>query len=437
MLLGDGFQFLQPLFENLDLFMQFIHLLDDILLRITSCGFGERQHQRLDAALLFLDLPLDLGDLGIAALPIALYDLLGHGDLPGHLLAVFAQLHQEVYNLCVQRIAVCIFQMAHMAIAALFRSTHIGVNRFPGCIRAAGQFRPHIIAAAAADQQPGEQGHITPGLAIALGFIEFQQLLNADPHSAGDYALMFAHRHDPFLHRLFLVGLSRLLQSTVIGHDTMPAVKIGAVRKQFHALFRQVFISSFIRNHIDGVGQNTPDGKAGKCFASFCPVFALQQKGICLGQGLCFQKLVKNPLDQIDLVRNDFQLARLPCLSIHRHTGDALGFIPGGSSPSQPAPGFSQLVHIVPDALCNGFPLQLGKDRGNVHHGPSHWGRCVKLFPDGDKIDLTFTQVLDQLGKVPNVTTDAVKTVDHDGRKWGFLGVFHHLFELGALQIAA
>ena len=107
----------------------------------------------------------------------------------------------------------------------------------------------------------------------------------------------------------------------------------------------------------------------------------------------------------------------------------------GGAA--QPAPGFGQLVHLVPDALGDGFPLQLGKDGRDVHHGPAHGRAGVKLLADGDEVDVPIAQVLDELGKVADVAADAVEAVDHDGGKLDFLRALHHLFELRALQIAA
>ena len=96
-----------------------------------------------------------------------------------------------------------------------------------------------------------------------------------------------------------------------------------------------------------------------------------------------------------------------------------------------------QLVHVVPDTLGNGLPLQLGEHRRNVHHGASHGGRSVELLADGDEVDVPVAQILDELGKVADVAADAVEAVDHDGGKDDLLGVLHHFLELRALQIAA
>lgn len=94
-------------------------------------------------------------------------------------------------------------------------------------------------------------------------------------------------------------------------------------------------------------------------------------------------------------------------------------------------------MHIVPDALGDGLPLQLREHGRNVHHSPAHGGGRVKLLADGDEVDVPVAQILDELGKVSDVAADAVEAVDHDGGKGDLLGVLHHFLELRALQIAA
>ena len=94
-------------------------------------------------------------------------------------------------------------------------------------------------------------------------------------------------------------------------------------------------------------------------------------------------------------------------------------------------------MHIVPDALGNGLPFQLGEHRRDIHHGAAHGRGRVKLLADGDEVDVPVAQILDELGKVADVAADAVEAVDHDGGKGDLLGVLHHFLELRALQIAA
>ena len=66
---------------------------------------------------------------------------------------------------------------------------------------------------------------------------------------------------------------------------------------------------------------------------------------------------------------------------------EALGGVAGGGGAAQPAPGLCQLVQVVPDALCNGLPLQLTEHRCDVHHGTSQGAGGIKAFPDGHKVD--------------------------------------------------
>lgn len=94
-------------------------------------------------------------------------------------------------------------------------------------------------------------------------------------------------------------------------------------------------------------------------------------------------------------------------------------------------------MHIVPDALGDGLPLQLGEHGRNVHHRAAHGRGRVELLADGNEVDVPVAQILDELGKVADVAADAVEAVDNDGGKGDLLGVLHHFLELRALQIAA
>ena len=66
---------------------------------------------------------------------------------------------------------------------------------------------------------------------------------------------------------------------------------------------------------------------------------------------------------------------------------DALGGVAGGGGTAQSAPGLCQLVHVVPDALCNGLTFQLTEHRCDVHHRAAHGAGGIKAFPDGHKVD--------------------------------------------------
>ena len=94
-------------------------------------------------------------------------------------------------------------------------------------------------------------------------------------------------------------------------------------------------------------------------------------------------------------------------------------------------------MHVVPDALGDGLPLQLREHGRNVHHSPAHGGGRVELLADGDEVNVPVAQILNELGKIADVAADAVEAVDHDGGKGYLLGVLHHFLELRALQIAA
>ena len=94
-------------------------------------------------------------------------------------------------------------------------------------------------------------------------------------------------------------------------------------------------------------------------------------------------------------------------------------------------------MHVVPDTLGNSLPLQLGEDGRNIHHGTAHGGGRVELLADGNEINVPIAQILDELCKVTDVAADAVKSIDHDGRKHDLLRILHHFLELWALQIAA
>ena len=107
------------------------------------------------------------------------------------------------------------------------------------------------------------------------------------------------------------------------------------------------------------------------------------------------------------------------------------------SGAAQPAPGLCQLVHVVPDTLCDGLTFQLTEHRCDVHHRAAHGAGRVKTFTDGHKVDAQPSQFFNQAGKVADVAADAVQTVDHNGLEFPVLGRSHHLFEVRAVQVAA
>ena len=180
-----------------------------------------------------------------------------------------------------------------------------------------------------------------------------------------------------------------------------------------------------------------PDGKARELLAALCNAAVLQKILVCLAERAGLHEHLEDRLDQLDFLRDGFELAGFLHLAVHRHAGQALRGVARGRCAAQPAPGLGKLVHVVPDALGDGLPLQLGKCRRNVHHGAAHGGGRVELFTDGDKVDVPVALILDELGKIADVAADTVEAVDHDGGKGDFLRVHHHFLELRALQIAA
>ena len=199
---------------------------------------------------------------------------------------------------------------------------------------------------------------------------------------------MLAHCHDPFLHGTDLVGLAGALQGAVVGHDTVLTVELGLLGKQVNIVFFQILIRRLIGDHVDRIGQNAPDSKAGELLAALGDAAMLQQVLVGLAKGAGFHEDGENRFDQLDFLWNGLQLVGLALLAVHCYLGFALRSVTGGRGASQPAPGFGQLVHVVPDALGDGFPLQLGKDRRDIHHGPAHGGAGVELLADRDEVDV-------------------------------------------------
>ena len=321
--------------------------------------------------------------------------------------------------------------------AALLGGAHVGVDQLTVRRAAVGQLRAHVIAAFAAAQQPGQQRHVAARSAVALGFVHVQHGLHLHPIAACDDAGMLAHRYDPFLHRADLVCLAGALEGTVISHDAVFAVEFCALGKQVNIVLFQILIRRLVGNHVNRVRENAPDGKAGELLAALRDAAVLQKILVGLAERAGLHEHGEDRLDQLDFLRDGFELTGFLYLAVHRHAGQALRGVARGRCAAQPAPGLGQLVHIVPDALGDGLPLQLGEHGRNVHHGAAHGRGRVELLADGDEVDVPVAQVLDELGKVANVAADAVEAVNHDGGKGDFLRVLHHFLELRALQIAA
>ena len=435
-LLGEGFQLGKAQLLRLALLMERVNLLHDIF-RGGLAGNGQGLHQPLDAVFRFCVLLFQQRQLCVVALLAAADNLLGLRQQPGKGLLVGRQLADLLDDLGVQRVAVAVFHRADCTVAALLGGAHVGVDKLAVRRAAVGQLRAHIVAAFAAAQQPGQQRHVAAGSAVALGFVDIQHGLHPHPIAARDDARMLAHRHDPFLHGTDLVRLAGALERAVICHDAVLAVEFCALGKQIHIVLFQILIRRVIGDHIDRIGQNAPDGKAGELLAALRDAAVLQKILVGLAERAGPHEHLEDRLDQLDFLRNGFELAGFLHLAVHRHAGQALRGVARGRCAAQPAPGLGQLMHVVPDALGDGLPLQLGEHGRNVHHRAAHGRGRVELLADGDKVNVPVAQILDELGKVADVAADAVEAVDHDGGKGDLLGVLHHFLELRALQIAA
>ena len=67
LLLQDAFQFGQPLFQSFAGLMQLLDLRKDVLLRTGPLRFSQGEDKPLDGFLVFVDLSLDLGQIGRAS----------------------------------------------------------------------------------------------------------------------------------------------------------------------------------------------------------------------------------------------------------------------------------------------------------------------------------------------------------------------------------
>lgn len=435
-LLGEGFQLGKSCLLSLALPMQFVDLLHDVL-RGGVAGNGQGFHQPLDALFRLGVLFPEQRQLCVVALLAAADDLFGLRQQPGKGLLVGGKLADLIDDLGIQRVAVAVFHRADRAVTALLGGAHVGVDQLAVRILAVGQLRAHIVAAFAAAQKPGQQRHVAARPAVALGFVDIQHGLHPHPIAARDDARMLPHRHDPLLHGADLIRLAGALDGAVVRHDTVLAVELRALGKQVDIVFFQILIRRLVGDHVDRVRENAPDGKAGELLAALRDAAVLQKILVGLAERAGLHEHLEDRLDQLDFLRNGFELAGFFHLAVHRHAGQAFRGVARGRCAAQPAPSFGQLMHIVPDALGDGLPLQLGEHRRNVHHGAAHGRGRVELLSDGDEVNVPVAQVLNELGKVADVAADAVEAVDHDGSKGDLLGVLHHFLELRALQIAA
>lgn len=236
---------------------------------------------------------------------------------------VGGQLADLLDDLGVQRVAVAVFHRADRTVAALLGGAHVGVDQLVVRILAVGQLRAHIVAAFAAAQKPGQQRHVAAGSAVALGFVDIQHGLHPHPIAARDDAGMLAHRHDPFLHGTDLVCLAGALEGAVIGHDAVLAIELRAFGKQVNIVFFQILIRRLVGNHINRVRENAPDGKAGELLAALRDAAMLPKILVGLVERAGLHEHLEDRLDQLDFLRDGFELAGFLHLAVHRHAGQA------------------------------------------------------------------------------------------------------------------
>lgn len=152
-------------------------------------------------------------------------------------------------------------------------------------------------------------------------------------------------------------------------------------------------------------------------------------------EALKLQKFFVDRLYGPDFLRLLFQLAGEFHLALHNDLPHPFRSIARGSRPPQPAPHFRKHQHVIPHPLGNGLPFQLGKHAGNIHHGLSHRGPCVKFFPNTDKGDPPSAQLFNEGGKVPHIAADSVQTITDQAVRFIALDIPHHPLELGPIQV--
>ena len=94
-------------------------------------------------------------------------------------------------------------------------------------------------------------------------------------------------------------------------------------------------------------------------------------------------------------------------------------------------------MHIVPDALGNGFPFQLRKHGNNKHHRPAHGRAGVELLPDGNEGYFQLGQFINQTGEVADIAADSVQSIHDDRLELMLPNTLHHISECRSVQVAA
>lgn len=168
---------------------------------------------------------------------------------------------------------------------------------------------------------------------------------------------MLAHGDDPLIDRQIDRGPALFLVSAVVGENTVGAVKVGGRGAQLGLVLCEILICLLVGYQIDRVLQNIFDGEAGEVPACLGLDILAAKLGLGFGEGVGLGVEREDFLDQLSFLRDKPELAGFAALAVHGDGLHALRAVAGGGVAPQPASGFSQLVHVVPDALGDGLPL--------------------------------------------------------------------------------
>ena len=154
------------------------------------------------------------------------------------------------------------------------------------------------------------------------------------------------------------------------------------------------------------------------------------------GQGIGLRKQLIDQANNLRFLRDQLQFEGFLFFAVHRYLFFPFRCKTGRCGAAQPTAGLRQLVHIIPNALCNGFPLQLRKHRGNIHHGTPHGRTGIKLLFDRHKRNFQSCQFFNQTGKIADITADSIQTVNDNCLKLPLPCRSHHFLEIRTVQVS-
>ena len=114
------------------------------------------------------------------------------------------------------------------------------------------------------------------------------------------------------------IRLAGALEGAIVCHDAVLAAEFRAFGKQVNIVFFQILIRRLVSDHVDRICENAPDSKAGELLAALRDAATLQQVLIGLAERTGFHEHLEDRLDQLDFLRNGFELAGLLHLAVHR-----------------------------------------------------------------------------------------------------------------------